>query len=353
MDREVFGISGSAARRSRGPLIPNGAIVMLNTTSIPGGMTRFSAADNRFIICAGDTYSAGETGGASTSLSFSSQQSGSHIGSNYFTALKTNSGGSTVGIYYGAGSYYSGEHGHDITIDLLPEYQGIILAKANTYFTSFPANAVVGSYTSEDWGLTRIFTDGYYGRAQATIASGGGTITNVSVANDGEHSHWARYGTNLTGPTVTYLPVFSGSHTHASTTLSASWPLQAYSIAALTSVSSFDILSGMIIFWESLDPPAGWKICDGTEGAPDLRNYFLKFCASGHEGETDGTNQIALTGTLNSYNASHSHQGTEFDTGELTISVLHSTDDWTHSHTVDDTLTQLPPYYGLVPIIKA
>lgn len=353
MDREVFGISGSAARRVRGPLIPAGGIVMLNTTTIPSTMTRFSAADDRFILCAGDTYSAGETGGSASGLSFSSQWSGGHYGSPTFPTPNTNTGGTgQTGIYYGTDPFYAGQHGHNIAIDLLPTYQGIILAKANSYLTDFPADSIVLSYNSDTWGLTRLFTDDYYARAQATIASGGGSITSTSIYSAGYHHHIKEYTTYYTGPNVSYFPSDAGSHTHPYT-LSASWLLKAYSVAALTSVSSFDIETGMIIFWESLDPPLGWKICDGTDGTPDLRNYFLKFCSPGNEGTTGGTNIISLTGTLDTYNAIHNHKGAEQDTAEQVKYVYHQLDNWSHSHDVDDTLTQLPPYYGLVPIIKA
>ena len=354
MDRQVFGTLGSAARRSRGPLIPNGGIVMLNTTTIPGSMTRFSAADNRFIVCAGNSYSIDGTGGSASGLAFSSQSSGSHLGSTVFTSFKTNTGGTTyIGVYYGTGSYYSGTHGHGINIDILPSYQDIVLAKADAFLTSFPANSIVLSYNSDNWGLTRLFTSNYYARAQSTIASGGGSITLTTIANDGVHTHWTRYYTDLAGTTNVYSPISSGSHTHSSYTLSATWLLKAYSVAALSSATQFDISAGQIIFWESLDPPMGWKICDGTEGTPDLRDYFLKFCASTHEGETDGTNQLSLTGTLNSTNASHSHKGSLVGVGEQTLAIYHDTDDWIHDHTVDDSIIQEPPYYGLVPIIKA
>lgn len=36
-----------------------------------------------------------------------------------------------------------------------------------------------------------------------------------------------------------------------------------------------NFVTGMIIGWRSPTPPAGWAICDGTLGTPDLRNRFI------------------------------------------------------------------------------
>lgn len=48
--------------------------------------------------------------------------------------------------------------------------------------------------------------------------------------------------------------------------------------------------AGVIVMWSGLiaNIPAGWLVCDGTNGTPDLRNRFIKG-ASGEPGGTGGS----------------------------------------------------------------
>ncbi len=49
---------------------------------------------------------------------------------------------------------------------------------------------------------------------------------------------------------------------------------------------------GMIVMWwrPIAEIPNGWGICDGTNGLPDLREYFIKGCAAGVDpGGTGGS----------------------------------------------------------------
>jgi hypothetical protein len=57
-------------------------------------------------------------------------------------------------------------------------------------------------------------------------------------------------------------------------------------------------VQGMIIMWSGAiaNIPAGWALCDGTNGAPDLRDRFV--CGAG------GGNAVGATGGSN---ADHSH----------------------------------------------
>lgn len=69
--------------------------------------------------------------------------------------------------------------------------------------------------------------------------------------------------------------------------------------------------------------PPGWQICDGTNGTPDLRGYFVRGALAGqpgdnaahgseqhdHGGVTDipTGNQLRLTGALNTPSTGHTH----------------------------------------------
>lgn len=57
----------------------------------------------------------------------------------------------------------------------------------------------------------------------------------------------------------------------------------AFLVATLIGVATYVVLvgglvpKGTIVAWDgSVELPRGWKVCDGTQGTPDLRNRFLR-----------------------------------------------------------------------------
>jgi len=75
--------------------------------------------------------------------------------------------------------------------------------------------------------------------------------------------------------------------------------------------------AGGIIMWSgaTADVPAGWNLCDGTNGTPDLRNKFLVGAGSTYSvGDTGGSANATLV--------SHTHTASVTDPG--------------HTHTISD-----------------
>jgi hypothetical protein len=122
--------------------------------------------------------------------------------------------------------------------------------------------------------------------------------------------------------------------------------------AAIESYSGFpsDFKIGMILLWSGsiVSIPAGWHLCDGLDGTPDLRDRFIFGagfrCAPGETGGFDEHNHHININTLSP---------------NSTIQVQHGTgatvpaDD--HVHEIDsDTETSgvWPPYYALAYIMK-
>lgn len=65
--------------------------------------------------------------------------------------------------------------------------------------------------------------------------------------------------------------------------------------------SQYVVPSGVIVMWSGLlaNIPAGWALCDGANGTPDLRDRFVKGAAAGQDpGATGG----ALTHTHADHN---------------------------------------------------
>ena len=84
--------------------------------------------------------------------------------------------------------------------------------------------------------------------------------------------------------------------------------------------------SGVIVMWSGTTPPTGWKICDGTNGTPNLRGRFIIGALPGApvfynnpgdlseggstNGNTGGNTNIRLTSNqlpAHSHNMTHNH----------------------------------------------
>jgi len=106
-----------------------------------------------------------------------------------------------------------------------------------------------------------------------------------------------------------------------------------------------DTVDGIIVMWSGaiVDIPAGWHLCDGTEGTPDLRNRFI-VCAgdtyrvNGQGGDASHGHDFETSG--------HEH---DIDTG-IGIAAGEAYDSTTDSEQDEGSTTidsNLPPYYAL------
>jgi len=108
--------------------------------------------------------------------------------------------------------------------------------------------------------------------------------------------------------------------------------------------------SGIILIWSGaiVDIPAGWKLCDGTGGTPDLRDRFVIGAGSTYAVNATGgttTHTHAFTGN------GHTHDlpaGDRLATG----SGRENTTAPTNATGTTDNGSSLPPYYALAFIRK-
>jgi microcystin-dependent protein len=131
------------------------------------------------------------------------------------------------------------------------------------------------------------------------------------------------------------------------------------------------LLEGAIVMWSgsTLDIPQGWKLCNGLNGTPDLRNRFIVGAGNLYNvGDTGGSKDAILPShihdsDMNSF--SHSHIFRFISTsgnselghfrGNNNLSALGLSSSGSHTHTVDNISTvgesgidkNLPPYYAL------
>ena len=131
---------------------------------------------------------------------------------------------------------------------------------------------------------------------------------------------------------------------------------------------------GSIVIWGSETIPAGYHLCDGTSGTPDLRGFFIRGASSSSSlllsggasthvhsnvstgtysshahsisGSTDGSidnKNTALYGSSQAVRASHTHSYSGTTSSE-----------YSHSHTVGNTWasSNMPPHIKLYFIMR-
>lgn len=157
------------------------------------------------------------------------------------------------------------------------------------------------------------------------------------------------------------------------------------------------IPAGAIIMWTGSTAPAGWALCNGQNGTPDLRDRFIVGAGSSYGvGNTGGLNQVTLTTPqipshthsmpsggnhthTTSLDGAHSHtyqapitsgshpggsggynRPNGLETGTTSFSSNHShtiSSSGTHTHTINNegggqAHENRPPYYALAFIMK-
>lgn len=325
---------------------PVGLIIPLASSTVPSGWTAFSSADGRLIVGAGSSYGAGATGGsASASLSGSMSNTGSHTGSNN-NNMADRSGAQNSGSSKGESSYPAGAHSHNFsgTASAQDVYKDFRLIK-NVSAKKIAANGLLLGVSSLA-GLTNTETStnrflransSYGGTGGSSSLSGSGT-----AASAGGHIHAYRF---YSGPASSVSrSVSAGAHSH-NVAFSGTLNTKRIYVSAWTNAASeFDLVAGGIAMWESATPPDGWNICNGANGTPDMRDYFVRIGTTANHGSVSGNNSVSWAASTSNY-GSHSHVGPSV--GAYQTSGSHNSYSWNHTHNASGSTTVTQPYYAL------
>lgn len=137
----------------------------------------------------------------------------------------------------------------------------------------------------------------------------------------------------LTSPTFTGVPVAPTAAPGTNTTQIAT---TAFTATAVSTAISTALPAGVITMWSGsiASIPAGWALCNGASGTPDLRDRFVVGAGTSYApGNTGGANTVTLTeaqipshshtgsGTTGSTNVDHTHSGS---TGNQSNGHTHS-----------------------------
>ena len=329
--------------------LPAGAIIPFNGTTIPSGWSTFSAATNKYLVGAGNTYNAEATGGSDT-VTVSSSSAGSHTG--------TSSGGVSACCSNGrVGSSAAGSHHHGSSnVTFTAAYEQVQLIQCSSNQIAFPVNGVALSATTAGFSNTsNILGNGGLLKAGTSLASSTGTSSFnwSSAVSAGNHSHGSTGGSEqpFGGASQRHShTVSNGNHSAGSTAIPYTQNYKRKLLSAWSNASSsFSIANNMIVMWIGLNLPEGgtWSECNGTGGTPDLRDYFIELVASGDVDTTGaGGANLGTTFSLDyTHSAAHNHSGSTQARPESTSAYHINNYDWSHTHLLTGTHT--PPYYAI------
>jgi microcystin-dependent protein len=86
--------------------------------------------------------------------------------------------------------------------------------------------------------------------------------------------------TSISAPTITATTGINTPKVTATTSISA--PTVTATTINATNLNGFGTIPiGGIIMWSGATPPAGWALCDGSQGTPDLRGRFVLASGAG------------------------------------------------------------------------
>lgn len=344
-------------------VVPVGAVVLLQGTTVPSGWGDFADANDKFLIGAGGTYAPGATGGGGTvTFSGSTTTNGAHgpgSGSFEVPSQSGSSGSSTA--FQSINNGQMGGHSHAMpTTELTPDPQRRderLIVKTGTTSVTFPAAAKIfglGGLSHPD--VQRISQHaGLLLRAAATAASHTAqqaVSVKTASANDA-HNH-LNLSSNSDNPggilESTRNGNGGGSHDHSGSLVVTANPLRRR-LATYGGSTEFPVIPGMIVGWSGsiASIPAGWVLCDGTNDTPNTVDHYVEIAATGQEGTATGDNTV--TGAVNNFNSrTHKHNATSGQTRLPQRNSGKHADSESHTHTFSSTQAWMPPYYAM-PLI--
>lgn len=330
---------------SQAAIIPAGLIVPYNGGSDPSGWSRYAVADGYRIVGAGSSYGVLSYGGSNAIASPGNlTYSGTHTSPTFLKKFGS-------GCYDNRQNLAGGDHTHSVNAFTYDHpYRTARLIKANSDIsTGIPINGIVlGKQVFS--GLTQLWNnDQRLMMSWTGVATGGSnTVAGVGTSTAGSHNHSGSVGNNCGGEypnpgEYTHLGTL-GSHSHTCSISVTPAIKRMYLTAWYNASAAFPLAGGMIAMWESMTPPADWYICNGSNGTPDLRDYFVEFGTTSNHGTTAGNNTISLS--VDGDSIGHDHQGSPYS-ADASINAANSYTTHDHTTTPFSSIAHVPYYHAL------
>ena len=338
--------------------VPIGLIVFKRSGATPSGWADYTAANGAFIIGAGNTYGVGASGGSSTiSISGITDAQGAHSGIG-----APHQGNAITGYLLNATREGAeGTHTHTYTgsAPSLPAYASYpLIIKTGTAGTALPYNSAVLASAQIVNGLYAPITSIINAIISAgTVQASGGSYTQsaaLTYSTQPAHDHFSNntWSDAIDFENWSYGGGSAGAHSHsASSPVPVSLSPKRRRLMLYSSASDYAIAPGVIALWSgSIGAlPTNWVLCDGTNGTPDCRDYFIELSDLTGLASASGTNTVSWSGVTSS--ESHMHTDTGVGTyNKVNDYTLHS-DTQYHQHNVSGSQAWMPPYYALAAIM--
>lgn len=335
--------------------LPEGIIIGLASGySTNPSFSVYSTADGRFAL--GGTTS-GVTGG-SYDIATTSASGGSHNPEDNWVFMRQPGG--SAGAAEGQ-NYFGGSHSHSTTHTVVPKKARLKLIQANSPNAKPPVGAVMfgssSSLSSIDSDLSALNDQSAYLFFDSTTgvsSISGSAVTDTKTFSHTHHSLNNRSTAIVENANAAYLhgnnhPSKGPSHSHTGL-LSYTTSVKAKILKAFYRVSEDMLINdGAIGMWDGAGAPAGWAVCDGTNGTIDLVDYFVKLGTTGIGG-AEGDNTCSGSGTSSSagtHNHAISSSGSNGWAGRYSHQGNHS-----HSHDLSFTNQPYTPEYRTIKFIQ-
>ena len=364
---------------------------------IPSGFTVYEEANNRLIFGTTNTVEIGTLEGTSANFT-----NGAFPGPGLVTTSGGPHGSPTPALFRGV--IYPGPPGPSptipvasITIDsgnhaghthvgalsttsvpstVQPPGRYIVPITNSSTVSQIPINAIIFSSSSSPGFQRKTFDTNsaglYVGTTKNSRSKSGEVINHpISINPGGDHIHSSPasgavpYTTAPTGkPGVVTTPrvgVPGGVHTHPSVIISNKIFEEFKHLLPFIATSSKTVKSGMIVMFKGASVPSGWKLCDGTNGTPDMNGFYLGYDnnENGHGVVKSGrrlgsTDVYPLTPKNQPGFVNHpTYYITDFPESTV-LNATFPTETWTHSHLTNNGAifrTNLPNQrHGPAPI---
>lgn len=323
-----------------GIAVPTGAIVPY-FGSLPAGYSAWSPATGMLV---GDT-TGGQTLNASTgtiNLSFST--AGEHSAPSETFQNAPSSTGTPSGKFFSSNysSQIRGQHAHIAALSyasMLATTGMEQLTFAKRTGSSIALNSGIGFLSATEINEQRISAvisavGRYLAVGPTRISRARSSSITGTTSSDGSHNHGGLQSEAATGSGLATVFGNAGAHTHQ-WGASIDARLRSRKLALYEASDETLIPLGGIVGWEDGSPPAGWRLCDGTNGTVDLTGFFIELSTPATAGEVaSDVNSINITSISAAGSWSHSHliQYTGINTTTFGGSSAHSTRNEAHSH---------------------
>ncbi len=281
--------------------LPADAVLLWDRASesdaVPDGFSLYTSADGNLIQGTTTIGDIGTTGGSTQTFqiqSVGSSISGAHFGSPSFSI-----GSRGPGSFPNINSYTtpSGGHSHPTTTTprsipstVMPMGRFMTLITNASQIEEIPLNCVVFSSSRPAFFTRKTFDTHnvglYVGTTTFSRAKNADTFPfSITWNSSGSHTHASTPslgGADVTGPGpfahVLYDPADPTTpHTHPTTSRTLTVYQQFKHLLPFMASANRPVKSGMIVMFKGSSIPSGWKLCDGTNGTPDMNGYFLGY----------------------------------------------------------------------------